>query len=284
MSEAPARCLRHILRGIIMDKLSQAQAELREMDALAAENFPVHRLHPLCKLLVTVCFIVTVVSFPKYDFTGLAVMVLYPIILFQAAGIPVGTCFYKLRVVLPLVCAVGLVNPFLDRTPWMQLGNLTVTGGLVSMVTLMMKGVFSLMASFLLIATTPIDSLCAALRRLHVPSILTTLLLLTYRYIGVMLEQVSIMTESYKLRAPGQKGIHISAWGSFLGQLLLRSMDRAQELYDSMRLRGFRGDFFYANVPPCKPGSIVFCFACAASFLLARLVPITSLLGSLFVG
>ncbi|MGN0999515.1 MAG: cobalt ECF transporter T component CbiQ [Faecousia sp.] len=267
-----------------MDQLSNAQSELREMDALAAGDSPVHRLHPLCKLIVTAAYIVTVVSFSKYDFTGLVVMVLYPVLLFQAAGIPVHTCFYKLRIVLPLVCAVGLVNPFLDHAPLIQLGNLTVTGGMVSMVTLMLKGIFSLMASFLLIATTPIDCLCAALRRLHVPSILTTLLLLTYRYIGVMLEQVTIMTEGYKLRAPGQKGIHISAWGSFLGQLLLRSMDRAQELYDSMQLRGFRGDFYYANVPACKGSGIVYTAVCVAAFLLARLLPVASLLGNLFVG
>ena len=266
-----------------MDKLSQAQAELREMDTLAAGNSPVHRLHPLCKLVVTIVYIATVVSFPKYDFTGLMVMVLYPVALFQAAGIPLRTCFYKLRAVLPLVCAVGLVNPFLDRVPLMQLGGLTVTGGMVSMVTLMLKGVFSLMASFLLISTTPMDTLCAALRKLHVPSILTTLLLLTYRYIGVLLEQAAIMTEAYRLRAPGQKGIHISAWGSFLGQLLLRSMDRAQELYGNMLLRSFRGDFFYADVPPCKLGGVIYMIACGDLFLLARLVPVASALGNLVV-
>lgn len=266
-----------------MDKISQAQSELREMDALAAADSPVHRLHPLCKLLVTVCYIVTVVSFPKYDFSGLAVMVLYPVILFQAAGIPVRLCFYRLRIVLPLVCAVGLVNPFLDHTPLMRLGNLVVTGGVVSMLTLMMKGIFSLMASFLLIATTPIDSLCAALRKLHIPSILVTLLLLTYRYIGVMIQEVAVMTEAYKLRAPGQKGIHISAWGSFLGQLLLRSIDRAEELYGSMLLRGFRGEFYYADVPPCRMSGVLFTVGCAAAFLAARLVNVPALLGSLFV-
>lgn len=266
-----------------MDKLSQAQSELREMDALAAGDSPVHRLHPLCKLLVTVCYIAAVVSFPKYDFSGLVVMVLYPVLLFQAAGIPVHLCFYKLRIVLPLVCAVGLVNPFLDRVPLMQLGNLTVTGGVVSMVTLMLKGVFSLMASFLLIATTSIDSICGALRQLHVPGIITTLLLLTYRYIGVMLEEVSVMTEAYKLRAPGQKGIHISAWGSFLGQLLLRSMDRAEELYSSMLLRGFQGEFFYADVPKGRPSGVIYTAVCVGLFLLARCVNIPSLLGSLFV-
>ena len=269
---------------VIMDKLSHAQSELREMDALAAENSPIHRIHPLCKLLVTILYIVVVVSFPKYDFTGLIVMVLYPVLLFQAAGIPVHVCFYKLRIVLPLVCAVGLVNPFLDHTPVMQLGSVVITGGVVSMVTLMLKGVFSLMASFLLIATTPMDSLCAALRKLHVPVILTTLLLLTYRYIGVMIEELSVMSQAYSLRAPGQKGIHISAWGSFLGQMLLRSMDRGEELYNSMMLRGFHGDFFYVNVPPLKISGIVYTAVCTGAFFCARYFDITQLLGSLFAG
>ena len=266
-----------------MEKLTNAQLELREMDDLAAAESPVHRLKPLCKLLVTVFYIVTVVSFPKYDLSGLVVMVLYPVVLFQAAGIPVSLCFHKLRFVLPLVCAVGLVNPFLDHTPLIPLGTVTISGGVVSMITLMLKGVFSLMASFLLIATTPIDTLCAALRMLHVPDILTTLLLLTYRYIGVMLEEVSIMTEGYALRAPGQKGIHISAWGSFLGQLLLRSMDRAEALYQSMLLRGFRGAYYYAEVPPCGASGIVYVIVCVGAFLCSRWVNLPVLLGSLFV-
>ena len=193
-----------------MDKLSQAQHELREMDALAAGDSPIHRLNPLCKLLVTILYIVTVVSFPKYDFSGLVVMVLYPVLLFQAAGISVGLCFYKLRVVLPLVCAVGLANPFLDHAPLLRLGSMTITGGFVSMLTLMMKGVFSLMASFLLIATTRMDAICGALRKLHVPELIPTLLLLTYRYIGLMIEQASVMSQAYKLSPPGAP-----SWGSF---------------------------------------------------------------------
>ena len=79
------------------------------------------------------------------------------------------------------------------------------------------------------------------------PKLLTALLLLTYRYVEVLLEQAGIMTTAYHLRAPGQKGIAVSAWGSFLGQLLLRSMDRAEDLYESMELRGFTGEFYYAE-------------------------------------
>ena len=90
------------------------------------------------------------------------------------------------------------------------------------------------------------------------------------------------MTEAYRLRAPGQKGLHISAWGSFLGQLLLRSVDRGEELYGSMVLRGFRGEFHYAQVPPCRFSSVVYAVVSIGSFLLARAVNVPAFLGSLF--
>lgn len=264
-----------------MDKISHALDEFQEMDALAVQDSPIHRMHPLLKLILTLCYIICVVSFHKYQFSALAVMVLYPILMFQLSGIPVRTCFYKLRIVLPLVCAVGLLNPFYDKAPLFQLGSVAVSGGVVSMITLMMKGVFALMASFLLIATTPMDALCAALRKVKVPSLLVTLLLLTYRYVSVMLQEVSVMTDAYHLRAPEQKGIHISAWGSFLGQLLLRSMDRAEMLYESMQLRGFHGEFYYADVPRCTAGGLLFTIGCVACFLAARLVDLPQLLGNL---
>ena len=266
-----------------MNKMEKALFELGEMDALAARDTPVHRLHPLSKLLVTLGYIVTVVSFNKYDLTGLIVMVLYPILLFQLSGIPVSTCFRKLRIVLPLVMAVGLLNPFFDRVPAFAIGGIVVTGGVLSMLTLMMKGIFCLMASFLLIATTGIDSLCAALRILRVPSMIVTLLLLTYRYVGVMTEELAIMTDAYHLRAPGQKGIHHSAWGSFLGQLLLRSMDRAEELYASMRLRGFHGEFQYAPVPAFSMRDGLWLICWIAVLILFRWVHVAQLIGGIFV-
>ena len=91
------------------------------------------------------------------------------------------------------------------------------------------------------------------------------------------------MTEAYALRAPGQKGIHFSAWGSFLGQLLLRSMDRAEELYNSMTLRGYRGEFYYADIPPFRADSIVYLIVSAIVFLAFRGWNVTELVGNLFM-
>ena len=266
-----------------MNKMEKALHELGEMDDLAAQESPIHALHPLAKLLATVAYIVTVVSFDKYDLSGLIIFLLFPVLLFQISGIPVRTCFYKLRIVLPLVMAVGLFNPFFDRAPMFYLGTVAVSGGVVSMLSLMLKGVLCLMMSFLLIATTPIDSLCSALRKLHIPSMLVTLLLLTYRYVGVMTEELAIMSNAYHLRAPGQKGVHISAWGSFLGQALLRSMDRAQELYSSMLLRGYEGEFHYAESAAFGWKDAAYTVGLAALCILLRYVNLAELLGRLVV-
>ena len=147
-----------------MKKIDHAISELKEMDALAAETSPVHSLHPAVKLIVTVVYILVVVSIDKYDFATLAVMVLYPALMFQLSGTSLALCLYKLRIVLPLVCAVGLLNPFLDKTPMLAVGSVTVTGGVISMITLMLKGIFCVTASYILVATTPFDRICAALR------------------------------------------------------------------------------------------------------------------------
>ena len=256
-----------------MNKMEKALHELSEMDELAAQDSPIHSLSPTAKLLATIAYIILTVSFGKYDLPGLVPMLLWPVLLFQISGIPVRTCFYKLRIVLPLVMAVGLFNPFFDRAPMLTIGTVAVSGGVISMLTLMLKGVLCLMASFLLMATTPIDSLCAVLRKLRVPG------LLTYRYVGVMTEELAIMTDAYHLRAPGQKGIHISAWGSFLGQLLLRSMDRAQELYASMLLRGYHEHFHYADLRRFRLTDAAYAVGCILVFLLLRSVGLAELLG-----
>ena len=257
--------------------------ELREMDALASGNSPLHKASAGAKLLVTVAYILTTVSFDKYNPSGLMFMLLYPALLFAVSGIPVSTCFYKLRFVLPIVCAVGIFNPILDRTPAFPLGSFVVTTGMISMVTLLMKGVFCLMASFLLAASTRIEAICAVLRKIHVPSMLVTLLLLTYRYAAVLAEEANVMTQAYNLRAPGQKGIHYKAWGSFLGQLLLRSMDRAEELYASMLLRGYRGEFHYAGTRESKGKDFLYAALWCAFFAAARAVNLTQLLGASLV-
>lgn len=267
-----------------MSKLHHAIRDIHRIDTLAGRRNPVNGLHPLCKLVVTVGYIVTVVSFPKYDVIGLLGMAVYPMALFILAELSVWESFRKMRLVLPLVCLVGILNPFLDKTVVM-IGNAAVNGGILSMLTLILKGLFCVLASYLLIATTTIEKLCYAFRMLHLPKVMVTQLMLTYRYVTLLLEEAERMTQAYALRAPGQRGIHFKAWGSFIGQLLLRSMDRANDVYDSMQLRGYAGDYLYLrekiSIRGRDMGYLIFWLGVFAVF---RAFPVILLLGSLIGG
>ena len=231
-------------REKIMSKMNHAIYEIHHMDAMAQKNQWVNLIHPRVKLLLTVFYIAVTVSFSRYDIIGLAGMVLYPLAVFILGDISIKDSLRRLRVVLPLVCVIGIFNPFFDKVPVVFMG-IPMNAGVLSMFTLMMKGIFSVMASYLLIATTSIEKICYALSLLYVPRIMVTQILLTYRYITVLLEEVNRITQAYSLRAPNQKGIHFKVWGSLTGQLLLRSMDRAEVVYESMLLRGYKGDFKY---------------------------------------
>lgn len=231
-----------------MSKLSGAVYDIRYIDEIAGMSSPIHRLHPLVKLIVTVAYIWTVVAFDKYDLAGLLPMFIYPAIIFILSDVPFGESLKKLRIVLPICCIAGLFNPLFDHMPVAVVGKFVITGGMVSGVTLIIKGACAVLASYLLIATTGIEKICFALRLLHIPGILVTQILLTYRYVTVLLSEANQIYQAYSLRAPRQKGIHYKVWGSLLGQLLFRSIDRANALYDSMLLRGHKGDYNYVNI------------------------------------
>ncbi len=266
-----------------MNKAQKAMLEMREMDELASMSSFVHRMSPLSKLMMTIVYIAVTASFNRYDLTGLVFMVIFPVILYQMGYVPVSTCFIKLRGILPLILAVGILNPFFDRATVMKIGSLEISGGVISMITLMMKGVFSLMFSFLLMATTRIDELCRGLRKIHFPRAITSLLLLTYRYSSVLLREVSNMTDAYHLRAPGQKGIHISAWGTFLGQLLLRTMDRGDSLYNAMVIRGFSGEFLYAGKKEYIRCSMIMAVIVCGLMILSRFYNIPAIIAGVFI-
>ncbi len=266
-----------------MSKISSATHEIHQMDALASRDQWVNRIHPLVKLALTVVYIAVVVSFSKYDIIGLAGMAVYPVAGFLLSELSVKKSLRRLRIILPLVCIVGLANPFFDRTP-VYLGAVQINAGVISMITLMMKGVLAVIASYLLIATTTIEKICFALRLLRIPKVLVTQILLTYRYITVLLDEANRMTQAYALRAPGQKGVNIKAWGSLVGLLLLRSIDRANEVYESMSLRGYTGDWLYMGqkIRLCRQ-DMAWLVIWVAVFIVFRKVPVILTVGQFFL-
>ena len=267
-----------------MSRMRNAIYEINAMETLAVRDQWMNQIHPLVKFILTVGYIAVVVSFPKYDLIGLLAMVVYLIAGFLLAELSFGKCLRRLRVVLPLVCVVGLANPFFDRTA-VWIGSVCVRAGVISMLTLMLKGIFAVLASYLLVATTTLEQICYALQLLHVPRMIVTQILLTGRYLTLLLAEVNRTTQAYVLRAPSQRGVHYKVWGSLTGQLLLRSIDRANELYESMTLRGYTGDFGYLGAHThMRWQDLVYFVIWCAVFAVVRRVPVILWVGRFITG
>ena len=231
-----------------MNQIDSNLKELHRLQTLQQRSHWMNRLHPLGKLLVCVFYILVVTSFDKYALDKLILMAVFPVFGFVVGDLSIKEGLYRMRLILPLVLLVGIFNPFFDREVIFIIGEgtgyqMAVTGGAISMLTLMLKGFYAVLSAYVLIATTSIEEICYALRVIHVPKIIVIVIMLIYRYFGLMAGEADRIMTAYMLRAPRQKGIHYKAWGSLVGQWLLRSMDRASAVYESMTLRGFNGDF-----------------------------------------
>lgn len=267
-----------------MNKLEKALYEMNLLKEQAEGGSLLNRRPSLFKLLLTIWYILITVSFDKYDIFGLAAMGIYPLVFFIFYEIPFRQCLKRIRIVLPFLLAAGVVNPIWDRNIVGTLGSLPVSGGIISMVTLMLKGFFTVLAVYLLMVSTSIEKICGALYKLHMPAVMVTMCLLIYRYLFLLLQEAGRMMQAYSLRAPGQKGVQIKAWGSLAGLLLLRSMERAENVYESMRLRGFETEgganaFHYTEEKKAAFGEVLWFLAWAAGIGLLRIFPVFTIIG-----
>lgn len=213
--------------------------EIYSLEQLSSGGSGVHALHPLVKMISTLIYITCVVSFDRYALGRLVPYVFYPVIVMAWAGIPYGMIFKRALVALPFCLFAGVSNLIFDRAVITQIGSVVVSYGFVSFLAILLRTLLSVAAVLILVAVTPFYELTEQLRRLRVPAIVVNLFEMIYRYLGTLLNEASSMYIAYRLRSPNEKGLAMKHMGSFVGQLLLRSFDRAERIYSAMKCRGY---------------------------------------------
>jgi cobalt/nickel transport system permease protein len=255
--------------------------DMNTLEQLATGRSAVHRLHPLVKLLTTLFFLVVVVSFDRYALGRLIPFVFYPVVVMAVAEIPYGLILKRTLVALPFGLFAGLSNVWFDRGIVARMGSLGVTGGVLSLLTILLRTLLCVAAVLILVAVTPFHELTSQLRRLRVPEIFVGLFDITYRYIGTLLEEAFGMHTAYRLRSREAKGLQMRHMGPFIGHLLIRSADRAERVYAAMKCRGYphrQGQRRTGSLRPVDWG--VLAGTCGGVALL-RLVDVPELLAGL---
>jgi cobalt/nickel transport system permease protein len=264
-----------------LSKFHDAALGVDHLERLSRRDSPVHRLNTGVKIAVTLFFLTLVVSFPSKNMSGLVPFLFYPVFMMALSDTPYLPVLSRLKFALPFALAGGISNLFLMRDAAFTVMGFEVSGGLVSFASIMLKTLLSVFAVLILIATTPFNDICGALTRVRGIGILGLQLLLTYRYIHILLGEAQSIRMAYILRSPFKKDVMMRDMGSLLGRLLLRSFSRAERVYAAMKCRGFSGRF-----PPCVRrdicrGDVVFVVAAFFILVFLRFFNLSLLIGGI---
>lgn len=207
------------------------------------------RLDPRVKLLGILALVLPVAAARRFSVIG----VLFGLALVLAALSHVSFGVLLKRVWIAVLLFTGVIAlpaPFVTpgravyHLPWVQW---TITAqGLASAGYLVLRVETAATLCVLLILTTPWNQVLKALRVLRVPTVLVTILGMTYRYVFLLLQTAHDMFESRRSRMVGnlssRERRRVAA--SSAGVLLSKTFDLSSEVYLAMQSRGFHGEVY----------------------------------------
>ena len=267
-----------------MSSLHSAVLDLKRLDLLANGDSTIHRLDARAKVLVTLVFILCIVSYNRYELTALFPFFIFPVAIISLAGLPPLFILKKITLLCPFVLAVGIFNPVFDRQIILHLGPLGISGGWISFASILTRSVLTVGTAFILVGVTGFTAVCQALERLGMPQVFAVQLLFLYRYIFVLTEESGRTSRARELRSCGKKGQGIRSFSSLVGHLLLRTWQRAERIHMAMLARGFTGEFHARRQSRFGATELRFVLLWSALFIFLRLQNVSQLLGSLVTG
>ena len=265
-----------------MSKLNSGFSALGELDELSYGVSPVHNLDSRIKLLTTFVFIIIVTSFDKYEARQLVPLVLFPVVMVTSGNIPLKSILRRVLIVSPFAVLIGIFNPLFDRVPLYFINGLPISGGWISFLVILIKFVLTVSSSLILVSTTGFYDVCLALSRLRVPVVFVLQLMFLYRYLFILVEEGIRLTRAHSVRSFRKRGMDLKVFGSLVGQLLLRTLDRAQRIYTAMISRGFDGTVKLTRESRIHGRDVLFIITWCGYFTVIRLFDIPGMLEILF--
>ena len=217
--------------------------EYPEIDRYASLDSPMHRFDPRAKIIAFLFLIFSVVLIPdlKIAFIGL----FFAIFLLILSRIPLAFVLSYMKWVAMFVLSLFVILAF--TFPGEEIARfyfLHVTAeGLYTGLLITVRAFSAIILIFPMIGTMRVDTTIKALDRLKVPNSLVQMLMFTYRYIFVFIDEfqriwTAMESRGFKLRTTLYA---LKTIGIALGMLFVMSYERAERVYRAMRSRGYTG-------------------------------------------
>lgn len=188
---------------------------------------PIHRRPAALKLAAALAIVIVTAVLPVGRWDGFAVIALLLTGVAAASRVPASFILRRLVTLEPVALGVAGLAMFQPH------------GGRI-FATMLAKTTLCLLTMILLSSTTPFSALLDVLKRARVPDILISTLALMYRYMFVLIDEAQRMRRARASRTfqPGRWWTW-RALSTVIGQLFVRSTERAERIYAAMIARGW---------------------------------------------
>lgn len=167
--------------------------------------------------------------------------------------IPVWYYFrYIMTALLFLVLSTLTILINLSKTPMdayaVPVGAYYLTGsveGICRGGKLVLIALAAVSCLYFLAMSTPVTEICEVLKRIHCPKIFIELMVLTYRFIFLLMEVADAILAAQKARL-GNRNLRTSveSFGQMISVLFVRALKKSAYLYDAMEARCYDGEMF----------------------------------------
>lgn len=214
----------------------------------------VHRMPAETKIVALVAFVLAVVATPRETVWPYAVFAVIVVAVWWCARMPLRWALPRMLIEAPFV-VLAVLLPFTEGGERTEIAGMSLSiPGLYAAWGIVAKGTLGVAAALTVAATTPAAELPAALRRLRVPAVMTSVLVLMIRYVDLLAAEAGRMRTARISRGDSPRALHqAGALATGVGALFLRSYERGERVHLAMLSRGFDGhtpDLAAVGAPP----------------------------------
>ena len=230
------------------------------VEEAAAQSSPVHRLDARAKIVGLIGLVLVSVSLPPGAWLGFAAVGAILLALLVAARLSPGHVLRRMTIEIPFLVAAAII-PF------------TVEDGLVLGATVALKLTTSVLAMVILSSTTPFPQLLRGFELLRAPRLMVAIVAFMWRYMHVLVGEVSRMKRAREARGYSASWIwQAASTGPLIASLFVRSLERGERVYLAMLSRGYSGGMpsAAAERPALRAADVSFVAALAVALVLIR--------------
>lgn len=215
-----------------------------DIDRYAHVGSPIQRWDPRFKIATLILLILAIALLNTLPMAAAALTVAVIILLITA--LPMHFVSHGLTFVIVFLLPFFIVMPltYPGEAAFRVLGLPFAWEGLRLAALIFMKALAIVLISFAMFGSSRFDVSMLALQRLKCPSTLVQMLLFTYRYTFVFLDEMQRMYTSMRARGfvarTDRRTLRII--GHFVGTLLVHSFERTERIYKAMLSKGYQGE------------------------------------------